>query len=188
MSKSLTVKELLTGAVGAKAFDPLTIDTSEIRELSSLIPSNGSIDLNQAEIYAAKYLRGADMCAELLAIASSYASRCDTEKKKAYSNAAIAKASAAGVKTDKSRLLFADGDDDYIEACNKHGEAVAFVRWVSSKYDSLVRGHYMMKQMLNRGYQHERASSFSPDPEKMVTEENNRWTNETPEDDGKEGW
>lgn len=166
MNKSLTIKELFSE--GVKGFSPLNIDISEIKALSESIPASGEIDINQCEVLATKMLRGADLCADLLSIATVYATKCETNKKRAYSDAAISKASAAGIKTDKARILYADGDNDYIEACNKCGEAQAFVKWLVNKNDSLIRAHYMFKQMLTRNYSNERASSFSPDPEKMV--------------------
>ena len=179
MSEALTVRELLNGS-GVAAFDPLSIDTSEIRALSASIPKDYSIDINQVEILANKFLRGADMCSELLAIASCHASKCDTAKKKAYSYAAMVKATAAGIRTDKARAMFADGDDDYIDACNKCAESQAFVKWIDSKYSSFVRAHYMMKEMLKRNYSHEQASGFNTNPERMVEDDQasntNSWT------------
>ena len=179
MSAALTVRELLSGN-GVDAFDPLSIDTSEIRTLSESIPKDYSIDINQVEILATKFLRAGDMCGELLAIASCHASKCDTAKKKAYSYAAMVKATAAGIKTDKSRSMFADGDDDYIEACNRYSEAQAFAKWIDSKHASFTRAHYMMKEMLKRYYSQEQASGFNCSTDKVIEEEQknnpNSWT------------
>lgn len=182
ITKSMTVRDLLTG--GEKTFDPMSLDTSEIRELSNALPRSGEIDINVAEILANKFLRGADMCSELLAIATCHASKTDTERKKAYSKAAIEKASAAGIKTDKARILFADADDDYIIASNKHSEAVAFVKWISSKADSFVRGHYMCKKMLDRHYSQEKTASFNFSNEKLANE--NSWIDKSEYEEGQE--
>ena len=46
------------------AFDPLKLDTSELKELSQAIPKDGNIDTNNAEVLATKFLRGADLCGE----------------------------------------------------------------------------------------------------------------------------
>jgi len=159
MEKHLTIKELLNG--GKDGFDPMSIDTSEIRALSNALPKDGNIDLNNAEVLATKYLRGADICAEMLAIATAYAQKSDTLKKKAYSEAALIKSKTAGIKTDKSRAWFADADDDYIEASNKYSEAIAFVKWISNKYDSFVKIHYMCRNIVKRGYEHEQAESWN---------------------------
>ena len=172
-NNALTVKDLL--GQSAESFDPLKIDTSEIKELSNAMPKDGNIDLNNAEVMATKYLRGADMCSELLAIATAYLSKTDTMKKKAYSYAAMVKASESNIKTDKSRAWFADMDKDYIEACNKHAEAMAFCKWLDGKMDSFSKMHYHCKKMLDRGYDHERMSSFSGNPEKMINNEEKAW-------------
>jgi hypothetical protein len=170
--KLLTVRELLAPS---QEFDPLNLDTSEIRELSNLLPADGQVDINQAEILATRFLRGADLCGELMAIATCYVAKLETAKKKAYSEAALSKASAAGIKTDRSRLLYADGDSDYIEACNKYSEGQAFLKWVSSKQDSLIRAHYNCKKLLDRNYQHEQASGFNCSTDKVIQEEQNNW-------------
>ena len=182
MEERITARELLGG--GMEGFDPLTLDTTEIRELSNAIPRDGSIDINQAEVLATKMLRGADMCSELLAIATVYASKADTQKRKAYSYAAMVKASAAGVKTDKQRMWSADIDDEYIKACNKYSEAIGFVKWIDSKYESFTKMHYLCKKMLERAYPHEAAGGWNgrneiPDSSKMDNERGSDWVKGT---------
>ncbi len=169
MSKSLTVRELLNG--GDKKFDPMDIDLSGIKVLSEALPKDGNIDLNNAEVMATKYLKGADMCAELLAIATAYAQKSDTLKKKEFGEAALVRSLKAGIKTDKSRAWYADTDEQYIEACNRYSEAIAFARWVSNKYESFIRIHYLCKKILDRGYAHEKTGNFneSTDDEKEQT-------------------
>lgn len=165
--KALTVRELLNG--GSEGFDPMSIDTSEIKRLSNAIPKDGNIDLNNAEVLATKYLRGADICAELLAIATAFAQKTEALKKKAYSEAALVKSKDAGIKTDKSRAWFAEMDDNYIQAHNNHAEALAFVKWISSKYDSFIKAHYLCRNIVKRGTDHEGASGWNiltPDEEK----------------------
>lgn len=159
MSKSLTVRELLNG--GDECFDPLSIDTTELKELSNSIPKDGNIDINIAEELATKYLRGSDICSELLAIAVTHVQKCDTERKRAYGYAASVKATASGTKTDKARAWFADQDEDYIKACNKYAEATGFMKWVSGKLESFIKSHYMCKKMLDRGYEHERQGGWN---------------------------
>ncbi len=187
---ALTVRELLNG----EGIDPLNYDTSEIRELSSALPKDGNIDLNNAEIMATKYLRGADLCAELLAVSVAYAQKTDTIKKKLYSQAALVNAEEYFTKknggkkpdkiTDKMRLLYAEMDDDYIDASNKHDEAIAFSKWIGSKYESFIRIHYLCKKILERGYSHERASSWNGSVN--YEEENRNTANNEPEDAEKE--
>src|SRR5271168_902452 len=142
-SKSITIRETLD----IRSFDPLDIDTSEIKVLSMSIPKDGNIDLNKAEVLATKFLRGSDLCSELLSIAVSYIGKAESDKKRAYSNAALVKSVTAGHKTDKARAWFADMDDQYIEACNKYNEALAFVEWVQGKYKSFEKMHYLCKKI-----------------------------------------
>jgi hypothetical protein len=170
---ALTVGDMLGKDI--ENFNPMKIDTSEIKELSDAMPKDGNIDLNNAEVLATKYLRGADMCSELLAIATAYVAKTDTMKRKAYSYAAMVKASEKNIKTDKGRAWFADCDDDYISASNKHAEAVAFCKWLDGKMDSFSKMHYHLKKILERGYTHERMSSFNGDVEKVIKSEENAW-------------
>lgn len=155
-NKQLTVKDILD----ISNFDPMNIDTTEIRELSKSLPKDGNIDLNKAEILATKFLRGSDLCSEIMAIAVTYVGKTESDKKRTYSNAALIKSVAAGHKTDKARAWFADMDDEYIEASNKHNTALAFVEWVSGKYKSFEKMHYLCKQILNRGYAHEKQANW----------------------------
>ena len=55
--QALTVRELLR--CSDPSIDPMNIDTSEIKALSDAMPKDGNIDLNNAEVLATKYLRGA---------------------------------------------------------------------------------------------------------------------------------
>lgn len=165
MSKTLTVKELMN----PKEFDIGTIDTAEIRALSDAMPADGNIDLNIAEVLAVKYLRGADLCSELLAIATHAVAKTDAQAKKAYSQACI-NAINKGAKTDKQRGWYADSDDDYLTALDKHNEALAFSKWIAGKMDSFRKMHYQCKLLLDRGYGHERMSGFSGNPEKIFEE------------------
>jgi hypothetical protein len=175
MTDKLTVRELINGVAGVGKFDPLTLDTSEIKELSNQMPKDGNIDLNNAEVLAVKYLRGADICAELLAIATAHANRTKHLKEVAYSRAFLKSRDDKSVKTDKMRAALADIDDEYTEACNAFNEALAFRQWVDAKYKVFNTMHYMCKSMLQRGYDHERASGFNGSVESQVKEEESGW-------------
>ena len=167
--QALTVRDLLH--CGDPSIDPMNIDTGEIKELSNAMPKDGNIDLNNAEILATKYLRGSDLCAELLAVAVAYVQTTDTLKKKEYSVAALERSEIyfadknGGRKpdkiTDKMRGLYADMDGDYIAVCQKHDEALAFAKWVDGKYNSFNKMHYMCKKILDRGYPHEMNANFN---------------------------
>lgn len=156
----VTVGEIL-GSDGR--FDPLTLDTSEIKELSNSMPRDGNIDINNAEVLATKYLRGADLCGELIAVATAYVSRTKDAKQRAYNQAFLVKSSLnKNIKTDKMRVAFAELDEDYLSACEDYNKAVAFAKWVESKYSSFNKMHYLCKKILERAYTHEKAAGWNP--------------------------
>jgi hypothetical protein len=175
MSQALTARELFGS--GVQEFDPMNLDLTEIRSFSAMIPSDGSIDINVCEVLATRALRMADLCSELLSVATCYVSKMETEKKRCYSQAALVKATAAGIKTDKSRAWFGESDSDFIAASNKYSEGLAFVKFISSKYDSAVRLHYNCKKMLERNYSHEQASGFNCSTDKVIEQEPQQNTN-----------
>lgn len=152
-----------------KKFDPMTLDTTEIKELSNAMPKDGNIDINNAEVLATKYLRGADLCGELVAIATAYSSKTKDAKQRAYNQAFLVKSAGNNnIKTDKMRVAFAELDDDYLNACEEYNESIAFLKWVESKYSSFIKMHYMTRSIVKRGYEHEQAASWNgrpPQPE-----------------------
>lgn len=160
ISKALTVRELLKCDEDDN-FDPMNIDTREIQTLSQSMPADGNIDTNNAEVLAVKYLRGADICSELMAIATRYIAKTDSEMKRAYNRAFIKYKDDRSIKTDKMRVAYAELDDEYILAQNRNNEAKAFKTWVESKYSSFNKMHYMCKKLLDREYEHERAAGFN---------------------------
>lgn len=146
-------------------FDPMTLDTTEIKELSNAMPKDGNIDINNAEVLATKYLRGADLCGELIAIATAYVSRTKDAKQKAYNQSFLIKsATNKNIKTDKMRVAFAELDDDYLNACEDYNRAVAFSKWVESKYSSFTRAHYLCRSIVKRGQSNEQAAGWNGNP------------------------
>jgi len=159
MSEELVLNDLI-GKNGS--FDPMAVDTSQIRSLSSAMPADGNIDANNAEVLATKYLKGADMCGEMLAIATAHAANKKDAKQRAYNYAFVVKSSETStIKTDKMRTAFAELDDEYQDACSRYNEAYAFVKWIDSKYGSFNKMHYMCRKILDRYYEHEKMSGFN---------------------------
>ena len=155
-----------------KNFDPMTLDTTEIQELSNAMPRDGNIDINNAEVLATKYLRGADLCGELIAIATAFVSRTKDEKQRAYNQGFLIKsAENKNIKTDKMRVAFAELDEDYLNACENYNKAVAFSKWVESKYSSFNKMHYLCKKILERAYSHEKAAGLNG----KVEDDNDGW-------------
>lgn len=158
-SEPITVGKMLNVD---KNFDPMRLDTGEIKELSNAMPKDGNIDINNAEVLATKYLRGADLCGELTAIATAYVSRTKDAKQKAYNKAFLIKsAENKNIKTDKMRIAFAELDEDYLDACDDYNKAIAFSKWVESKYSSFNKMHYLCKKILERAYMHEKGANWN---------------------------
>lgn len=153
----------LTSLNDMYALNPLDIDTSEIKELSESMPKDGNIDINIAEVMATKYLRGADRCGELVAVATAYLSKCKDAKQKAYNYAFLVKsADYAHIKTDKMRVAFAELDDEYQNACESFNQAIMFSKWVESKYSNFTKMHYMAKKILDMHYDNKPGSFNAP--------------------------
>ncbi len=169
---NITVRDLINGQ--GINFDPMTLDTSELRALSESIPRDGNIDINVAEILATKFLRGSDICAELLAIATTQLTKADTECKRCFGVAATEKATLAKMGTAKMREWFANMDQDYINACNRYAELQGLVKWLNGKYDSFYKAHYMCKKLLDRSYAHESQAGWNGNGS-VVKEENSGW-------------
>lgn len=170
-NKPVTVGEVLK--LDGRSFDPMTIDTNDIRVLSDAMPKDGNIDTNNAEVLATKYLRGADLCGELIAIATAYVSKTKDAKQRAYNYAFLVKSEPISrIKTDKMRIAFAELDDDYMVGCEDYNKAVAFFKWIESKHSSFIKMHYLCRSVVKRGYEQENASSWNGP---VIEEENSGW-------------
>jgi hypothetical protein len=144
------------------SFDPMALDITEIKELSSALPRDGNIDINNAEVLATKYLRGVDLCGELVAMATAYVSKTKDAKQRAYNQAFLIKSSTnKSIKTDKMRVAYAELDDDYSSACEEHNKALAFFKWIESKHKSFEKMHYLCKKILERAYPHEKMAGWN---------------------------
>lgn len=155
-----------------KDVDPLDINIDEIKNLSNLIPRDGHIDLNIAEELATKFLRGMDLCSELSAMCLAQQTKKQDEKTRAYNRAIIKTVENPGIKTDKMRVAFAEVDEDYINAQNDLNEIKAFAKYIDGKFNSFKAAHYLCKNMLDRGYGHERASGWNGSVKDDLEEEN----------------
>lgn len=158
MTKALTVRELINGA--QHGFDPMSINTTKIQELSQSFPSDGNIEISNAEALATKYLKGADLCSELLAIATAHVAKTKSKKEIAYNRAFVKYKDDKSVKTDKMRIALSELDDDYIEACNAYNEALAFTKWIDSKYGNFIKMHYHCRAIVKRATEHEGAANW----------------------------
>lgn len=136
------------------------IDTSEIDELSEWLPRNGIIDINIAERGLVLTLHGQNICQEKIAKVDHLISIKEGKKNKAWTKAALEKASVAGHKVVKNREWFAQADDDFIEACNEVAIAKAAKKWLENKAAYFSGWHYAFKTFLKRDYSLEKLGNF----------------------------
>jgi hypothetical protein len=136
------------------------IDTSEIDKLSGWLPSNGVMDLNIAEQGLIVTLTAQNLCQERIAQVDRLIGLKESEKSKAWSNAALNKAPAAGHKTVKAKEWFAQADEDYIRVCNELVIAKACKKWFENKASHFSGWHYAFKTFLRRDYGLEKLGNF----------------------------
>lgn len=136
------------------------IDLSEIEELVNWMPTNNVMDLNLAELGLVKTLHGQNACQEKILLLDRWISIKENEKNKAYAEAALTKAAAAGHKTAKDREWFAQADDAYIEKCNELAIAKAAKKWFENKADYFSGWHYSFKTFLKRDYSLEKLGNY----------------------------
>jgi hypothetical protein len=148
----------LGAVLGFADFDPERIDISEIRELTEAIPRDGNVDVAVAESLATRFLRGADRCAEILAQLTWWEAKADDEKRRVLAHASLVTAAQKGLKTATERRTYAEGDLEYLKACEASNRAKAMKQWFKNKHDSLVSAHYLMKDIAKGARPHQRAS------------------------------
>jgi hypothetical protein len=149
----------LGSVLGFADFDPERIDISEIRELTDSIPKDGNVDVAIAEVLATKFLRGADRCSEILAQLTWWEARMDDGKRRALAQASLVTAVAKGLKTAIEKRTYAEGDPEYLKACEAANRAKAMKQWFKNKHESLVSAHYLMKEIAKGGRSHQGAGS-----------------------------
>jgi hypothetical protein len=136
------------------------IDISDINNLSDWLPTNGVMDLNIAEQGLVHTLHGQNYCQELIAKLDRWISIKENQKNKAWTKAALDKASAAGHKPVKNREWFAQADDDFIQASNDVAVAKAAKKWFENKAAYFSGWHYAFKTFLKRDYSLETLGNF----------------------------
>lgn len=151
---------LLKEKINIEEFVLEKIDTSQIEQVEKWLPKNGVIDLNIAEQGLIYTLHAQNFCQELIVKLDRVIGHCETEKNRAWSRAALDKATDAGHKTVKNREWFALADDSFIEASNKLTFAKACKRFFENKAGHFSGWHYAFKTFLKRDYDLERLGNF----------------------------
>lgn len=161
--------------INIENFSVEDIDISEIEELTNWMPLNGVVDLNVAEQGLVKALHGQSVCQEIIIKIDRLIGTIEGKKSKAFGEAFLNKAVAAGHKVVKSREVFSEADDDYILAANELSVAKAAKKWFESKAAYFLAQHYMHKTFLKRDYSLEQLGNFQ---QAAGTEEDKSWGSE----------
>jgi hypothetical protein len=156
MTERLTVRRHLD----LDNFNPLDIEIGEFKELTDAMPRDANVDIAIAERLAARFLRAADRCSEILStlilLEGRAKSNLNTIKNRLY-----LEASQEGHRTVKERQAYAESHDDFVAATNAYDEAYAVRKFFESKQKWFIDAHYLMKQRLREEYRHQTASGFS---------------------------
>jgi len=147
--------------INLDSFSIEDMNTTEIDSVFDWLPSNGVMDVNIAERGLVMTLHAQNICQEHIAKVDRWTSIKESQKNKAWTEAALVKASAAGYKTVKNREWFAQADDEYIEACNEVAIAKAAKRWLENKAKHFEHWHYAFKTFIKRDYGLEKLGNFS---------------------------
>jgi hypothetical protein len=150
-------KTTMSDVLQFETFDPARLDVSEIQKMTAAIPADGNVDIAIAESMATQFLRSADRCSELLGILTWWAARKEDEKRHIYSTKFF-EAPAQGHKTAAARKAWAEGSQEYLDACDAANKAKAMRQWVQNKHESLVSAHYLMKHIAKNGQPAQRAA------------------------------
>ena len=173
-------------------FNPFNVDLSEIKDMLKMIPKTGVIDLNVAEEMATQFVRGADVCVELLSVAARYEGRMIAQKKKAWAEAMYIRAKKLELKTAKEKEAYADSDEEYLVWNEKAVDAVAFKKWVENKYEIFLKAHHLSKSIFESSKRQEGRARDVSDGVRVREEECVDAGYKTEEEDsfsfGKESW
>lgn len=139
-------------------FDPMGLDITYIKDTMAEIPEDGVIDINNAERLATIFLRCADYCGDLVAKATHYWGYKETQQR-AQKSGAIYRKIKEHITQTVAKEAYAD-DQEYIKAANEATTAEALVKWLDEKYQDLIKGHILCKNILARNIVGERANSW----------------------------
>lgn len=141
-------------------FSITNIDISPIKKIISMLPKNGIVDVNIAERGLLLTLEAQNLCQERIVEIDRLIGTLESEKNRAWSDAALNKSKQAGHKTAKDKEWFAQADDAYIKACNDLTMAKACKKWLENKAGYFSGWHYSLKTFLKRDYSIEMSSNI----------------------------
>lgn len=120
-----------------------------IAKIARKMPDSvASIDGNTARELAALFLKGVELCGELVSIATLYEDKTNENKRRARSYAMLIVAKEKGFGgTVKEKEAYADIDPDALRAGDEHARAKMFRMLVENKREDLNKAHYLMRRL-----------------------------------------
>lgn len=138
--------------IDISSFSIQSIDTSDLDDIIDWLPQNEVFDLNIAEQGLIKVLHAENRCQDLIAKLDRYIGQQESDRSKAWAEAALKKSTLAGYKTAKDKEWFAQADEDYIKINNEITLAKAAKKWFENKADYFRNWQYAFKTFLKRDY------------------------------------
>ena len=155
MTEALTIRQ----AIDLNNFDPLAIDVSEFNELAQSMPRDANLDIPNAEKLAARYLRAADRCSEILSTLTLLEARAKVARNTTKQRLFLA-ARDAGHRTVRDREAYSESHQDFIDAENTYNEAYVVKKNFENRHEWFLKAHQYMKERLRGEYKHQRSSGF----------------------------
>lgn len=129
-------------------FNPLDVDITFIKDISTQLPDEGYMDPAMAERLATSTLKAAELCDDLLGQSVLLLSHCDALKRSAKSKV-IGELLAVKTPSTVVKELYAD-KPEYIEATNEYNKALAWNTWLSNKHSTLIKTHHWCKDFVRK--------------------------------------
>jgi hypothetical protein len=133
------------------SYDPRTIDTKYVQEVSNQIPKNGHIEIDEAERLSIIFLECADRITDEIARCSAYVGYCEAARRETKATAIDDRMNGKeGVKPVAATIaaqLFGN-DPVYKASHEKQALGEAFLAWLQTKYRNLMAAHVLCKDLL----------------------------------------
>ena len=143
-----SIEEVVRASLG---LDNNSLLVSQIVSVAQEIPENANaVSPSQAEFLSGRFLKGLDLCNELYAMAVGYELKCEIGKKKAHGEAFIIRSKTKGLKTAKEMEAYANTDDIYVLAAEKHAEAKMLRVLVENIRSDFEKAHYLMRRIAEK--------------------------------------
>jgi hypothetical protein len=179
MERELTTIDKFLEGFGSKGIDDF--DTRQavgiVREVCGKIPANGEYDTSIVGDRIGQYIYAIQECGKLLASLGLVEKYQETEVAKKFAEAALEKAPAKGYNTDGKAKLYAQMDEDYINAKNRLNEIQGTIEYIDNCRTSLDKAQLHCKKILDRSVVEER---FAKDHERFAGSNNSdiSWVND----------